>query len=316
MLGSLKDRIVVLGEGIKSQFGSETEGEQREVALSAGADVLTHFQDGWRRIHEGAEQVTRQADRADREVSRVHAEYEKQWRHVAMLSSLMGQLPTINKEIEGVMRTLGELENLFMEVEVSLLALEDTIDAREAQEKQLEQRFQLAIYQERRRQELEELESRLEMQYQKRLKEKELAEAASKKERQAVFQARFEEDLTRFASTGLLEVPLHRPTDVSLESIDLDADDLNLEIFLKEDCPNLSPLPQDDVPLVKGTLTPIENNPTQSPLTINVRTPSDSSQQDTLGSTKDHANGSLVTSGEESVYFTPDITLENINIDK
>ena len=94
----------------------------------------------------------------------MHAEYEKQWRHVAMLSNLMGQVPKINDEIEGVMRTLGELENLFMEVEVSLLALEDTMDAREAQEKQLEQRFQLAIYQERRRQELEELESRLEIQ--------------------------------------------------------------------------------------------------------------------------------------------------------
>ena len=244
----------------------------------------------------------------------MHAEYEKQWRHVAMISNLMGQLPTINKDIEGVMRTLGELENLFMEVEVSLLALEDTIDAREAQEKQLEQRFQLAIYQERRRQELEELESRLEIQYQKRLKEKELAEIASKKERQAVFQARFEEDLTRFASSGLLEVPLRRPTDVSLESIDLDADDLNLEVFLKEDCPNLSPLPQDDIPLVKGTLSPNDHEPTLSPLTINVQTPSDSSQQDTIGSNKEL--GSLVTSGDESVYFTPDVTLENINLGK
>jgi len=310
MLGSLKDRIVVLGEGIKSQFGSEVEEGQKEAVLSAGAEVLTHFQDGWRRIHEGAEQVARQADRADREVSRVHAEYEKQWRHVAMLSNLMGQLPKINNEIEGVMQTLGELENLFMEVEVSLLALEDTMDAREAQEKQLEQRFQLAIYQERRRQELEELESRLEIQYQKRLKEKELAEIATKKERQAVFQARFEEDLTRFTSTGLLEVPLRRPTDVSLESIDLDVDDLNLEVFLKEDCPDLSPLPQDDIPLVKGS-----PDPTLSPVKISVQTPSDSSQHDTV-SNKELGNGSLVTSGDDSVYFTPDVTLEDIKLEK
>merc|ERR1719220_2546241 len=106
-----------------------------------------------------------------------------------MLSNLMAQLPKINNQIEGVMQTLGELENLFMEVEVSLLALEDTIDAREAQEKQLEQRFQIAIYQERRKQELEELEARLETQYQRRMKERMLAEEAWKKERQAVFQA-------------------------------------------------------------------------------------------------------------------------------
>ena len=44
MLGSLKDRIAVLGEGIKSQFGSETDGQQKEAGLGAGAEVLTHFQ--------------------------------------------------------------------------------------------------------------------------------------------------------------------------------------------------------------------------------------------------------------------------------
>ena len=42
------------------------------------------------------------------------------------------------------MLTLDKLENLVVEVEVALLALEDTIDAREAQEKQLEQRFEIA----------------------------------------------------------------------------------------------------------------------------------------------------------------------------
>ena len=44
MLGSLKDRIVVLGEGIKSQFGAETDEGQKEAVLGAGAEVLAHFQ--------------------------------------------------------------------------------------------------------------------------------------------------------------------------------------------------------------------------------------------------------------------------------
>ena len=45
------------------------------------------------------------------------------------------------------MDCLARLENTFMEVELDLLALEDTIDARVSQERQLEQRFQLAMYQ-------------------------------------------------------------------------------------------------------------------------------------------------------------------------
>ena len=50
MLGSLKDRIVVLGEGIKSQFGAETDEGQKEAVLGAGAEVLAHFQVRFRKI--------------------------------------------------------------------------------------------------------------------------------------------------------------------------------------------------------------------------------------------------------------------------
>jgi hypothetical protein len=54
----------------------------------------------------------------------------------------------------------GSLESLFGDVEISLLALEDTIDARELQERQLDQRYQLAMYQERRKAEFNELSSK------------------------------------------------------------------------------------------------------------------------------------------------------------
>ena len=246
-------------------------------------------QAAWRCLHDRAELVARCADSADREVARVAAEYERQRRHVTRVSGLLAALPEVNQQVQAVMSSLGQLENLFMEVEVALLALEDTIDARDAQEKQLEQRFQLAIYQERRRQELEELEARLEVEYQKKMKEREQAENSEKKARQAVYQSKFEEDMSRFTETGFLEVPLNRPSDVSLESIDLDADDQNLESFLKEDCPNLSPLPRDEIPVTKTeTMTPVP----LSPVNINIQTPSDP--------------------GEGSLYTTPDITMENI----
>jgi len=293
-LGSIKDRIATIGEGLKSQFTTESESDEAVVNLQAGAQLISHYQTAWRCIHDNAEIVAKQAEITDREVSRVAAEYDKQWRHVSKMSSLVATLPDINTQIQDVMKSLGQLENLFMEVEVSLLALEDTIDARDAQEKQLEQRFQLAIYQERRRQELEELQSRLELEYQKKLKEKEVKENSLKVERQAVFQAKFEEDMSRFAETGFLEVPLNRPNDVSLESIDLDADDQNLESFLKDDCPNLSPLPRDDVPVTR--VVPVPGNVSSAPprVNINVQTPSDGEP------------------GQDSLYTTPDATLENI----
>ena len=252
------------------------------------------YQECWRLIHERNSAGGREAVRCDRTASLLQAEYERQQSQVCSLSRscLLSCLPVINSEVQQVMLTLGKLENLVVEVEVALLALEDTIDAREAQEKQLEQRFQIAIYQERRKQELEELEARLENQYQRRMKERMLKEDAWKRERQAVFQAKFEEDLSTFNNTGRLQVPLIRPSDVSLESIDLDADDHNLESFLKEDCPDLSPLPRDDVPIMKGDTVTV-----QSP-EINIERAS--------GSSSEIASGSF--------YATPDDTLENIKL--
>merc|ERR1711970_156669 len=118
------------------------------------------------------------------------------------MGSLMGQLPEFNKEVEGIMASLGQLEAACQEVEIALLALEDTIDAREAQERQLESRFQLALDQERRRQELEELEQRLEQAYQKRVREKREQEEGRRRERQARLQAQFEADMASFRSSG------------------------------------------------------------------------------------------------------------------
>lgn len=70
---------------------------------------------------------------------------------------LLSQVPKVNEQIQGVLDTLGQLESLFSECEVALLGLEDTINAKELQEKQMDQRFQVALYKERRQAEYEEL---------------------------------------------------------------------------------------------------------------------------------------------------------------
>ena len=43
-LGSIKDRLSTLGEGIKSQFSSEVETRDAGVRLEAGAKIVSHYQ--------------------------------------------------------------------------------------------------------------------------------------------------------------------------------------------------------------------------------------------------------------------------------
>ena len=70
-LGSLKDKIANLGEGLKSQFSVEVEPVSAESDLTAGSAVLTHYQACWREIHSRARAAGKEADRCDRCVNYV-----------------------------------------------------------------------------------------------------------------------------------------------------------------------------------------------------------------------------------------------------
>lgn len=91
---------------------------------------------------------------------------------------LISRIPQLNEKLRSVIEILGillllslinrrvksnqlfwsgNLETLCNDVEISLMALEDTIDAAECQDKQLEKKIQSAMYQERRRAEFAEL---------------------------------------------------------------------------------------------------------------------------------------------------------------
>lgn len=140
------------------------------------------MQDQWEAIHVANEANAKIAAKSDTLVQGMRARLEKQWNDVLTLQMLVSQVPTINKQIQGIMQTLGasqllkaflttkfcktvrgtvgNLESSFNDVEIALLALEDTIDARELQERQLEERFQVAMFQEQRQAEYDVISGR------------------------------------------------------------------------------------------------------------------------------------------------------------
>ena len=85
---------------MKQLSGTEDALDNDVTVLCAGEDVLDYYQAAWERLHLGGETAARQADRCDRLVSQLHAEYEKQWRHVSLLSSLLAKVPEMNNQAE------------------------------------------------------------------------------------------------------------------------------------------------------------------------------------------------------------------------
>ena len=115
---------------------------------------------------------------------------------------LVSQIPQVTDEIENALKVLGTLDSLFSDVEISLLALEDTIEARELQEKQAEHRLQLSMHQEKSKAKFNDLSNQLQQRYQSKKIEVEKQKARENQERQIHYQEQFERDMNVYKVSG------------------------------------------------------------------------------------------------------------------
>ena len=115
----------------------------------------------------------------------------------------MSQIPQVTEEMDAAIKALGNLESLFSDVEISLLALEDTIDARELQEKQLEHRLQMSVYQEKRKANFNDLSNQLQKKYESRKQEVERLKRHENQEKRKHYQEQFERDMSVYRTSGM-----------------------------------------------------------------------------------------------------------------
>eukprot|EP00095_Tigriopus_kingsejongensis_P009370 maker-scaffold732_size105256-snap-gene-0.17 protein:Tk09370 transcript:maker-scaffold732_size105256-snap-gene-0.17-mRNA-1 annotation:"Dysbindin" len=289
--------------GLGAGLGASPVYQKRTVNPESGSELLAYYQGQWEALHLEQEKNGRRARESDRIIAELHGRVAKQWRDTITLHSLLGQIPKINAQIQSIQMTLGELEPLFNNVEMSLMALEDTIDAHSLQERQQDRKQQLGLYEAQRRREFNELSEKLQRQHRSRREDVEAKEAVSKAQKQRIFQEKFENDVATFktAPQETLKVPARHDPDASLETVDLDEEeeDTELEAFLED----VSPLPRDATPSVLSPSLSVESSVVVSSIPVTIQVGSDSSP--------DNAP-SGVTSRAESIYFTPDTTLERL----
>jgi len=298
MLGSLKDKWFSLQDDIASSvknlapasvqtghviWSSTSPNRFKGKNLQAGGELLNDWQACWEELHLANERNIKKANRCEKVICDIRQKTRTQWSQVMTLQTLIGQsVPQVGAEIQTAMKRLSQMESLFEEVEISLLALEESVEARELQEKQLEEKFQLTMHQERKRVAFNELSGQLQLKFDGK---KEAMEQQRRREKQELYQTLFEQDMEAHrgrqgnaphqptnphstaqqqthnkggrresasdaASNFLrLPIPLHDP-DASLETVDLndDPNDQTLEKFLRDEdlLYDVSPLPKDD----------------------------------------------------------------------
>ncbi|KAK3927881.1 Dysbindin protein-like protein [Frankliniella fusca] len=246
MFDSFRDKIQSVQEGITASFQRISSGESsrppreyKSVNINAGAELLHKYQSEWHENHQLAEENAAKAQTIDEIIGGLYVNFEKQWVNISQLTTSMAGVPQIISSTQSLMEQLGNLQEIFDEVEHNLLQLEDIIETQEHQERQLDHRFQLALYKEKKLQELERVREKLVKEYAEKMSNHERHQSQTLKERQETFGQVFQEDLEQFKQSGKLPVS---PVKVSqpgpsLEEVTLDDDTVALDNFLSEGDP-------------------------------------------------------------------------------
>lgn len=242
MFGSLRSKFQTVQEGISASIRGLSIAEPskskksintRNVNYNAGADILHHFQLQWNELHELAEENAGKAQEADVLISTIYEKLQQEWNHVTCLNNTLAYIPKINNAIQDLMDQIGNLQEMFEEVEGALYRLEDLNEMLDLQNRQLDHRFQLAMYKEKKLIELNNFKAKLANDHIQRVSQHELNQQTKLKERRETFEEAFKEDLEEYKATGSIPKPPVSSQGPSLDEIVLDIDSKMFDEFLE-----------------------------------------------------------------------------------
>ncbi|KAK9298612.1 hypothetical protein QLX08_008098 [Tetragonisca angustula] len=242
MFNTLRNKFQTVQEGISASIRGLTvvenpkqkkTGNIRNVNYNAGADILHRFQLQWNELHELAEENAGKAQEADKLIGTIYEKLEQEWKNITCLNNTLAYIPKINNAIQDLMDQIGTLQEMFEEVEGAIYRLEDLNEMLDLQNRQLDHRFQLALYKEKKLAELNVIKAKLADEHTERVSKYEFKQQKMMKERRETFDEVFKEELREYKATGsILKLPVSQQGP-SLDEIVLDVDSTMFNEFLK-----------------------------------------------------------------------------------
>ncbi|XP_029037976.1 dysbindin protein homolog [Osmia bicornis bicornis] len=242
MFGTLRNKFQTVQEGISASIRGLTVVENpklkksvniRNVNYDAGADILHRFQLQWNELHELAEENTGKAQEANNLIGTIYERLEEEWKNITCLNSTLAHIPKINNAIQDLMDQIGTLQEMFEEVEGAIYRLEDLNEMLDLQNRQLDHRFQLALYKEKKLAELNIIKAKLANEHIERVSQYELKQQKMMKERRETFEEVFKEELKEYKETGSISKLPVTQQGPSLDEIVLDVDSAVFDKFLE-----------------------------------------------------------------------------------
>lgn len=181
-----------------------TDGVPTHLNVAAGCNLLAKYEDEWQQIHAANEENAGRAASVAAQITAVQQRASKQQATVIELNSCMAGLPALISKLQESAQTLEGLEQMGGQLEIELEKLENLCEECELQEFMLEQQFQLSKHKQRKLNELEQYRQKIAAAHQQKIRAHEQQLLQLQKERQAVFDDAFREDLAEYKQRGQL----------------------------------------------------------------------------------------------------------------
>uniref|UniRef100_A0A0K8TQJ6 Putative dysbindin protein isoform x1 n=1 Tax=Tabanus bromius TaxID=304241 RepID=A0A0K8TQJ6_TABBR len=212
-----------------------------DVNLNAGCNLLQKNEDTWKDMHEMNEKNAMTASSIDKSITRIKDSTAKTYVDLTDLNVCLASLPKIEDELNKCMEMISNIGSQCQNFDMKLVELEDLMEEASLQENQLQHKFQMSMYKQKKMKELEEVRTRLATEHDENVRKYESELRKIQMERQAVFQDAFQKDVEMFMEKGVVPKVDHiskkaTEVEVTLEEIVLDDADNNndLENFLKD----------------------------------------------------------------------------------
>ncbi|KAH8315627.1 hypothetical protein KR059_006724 [Drosophila kikkawai] len=211
-----------------------TDGIPTHLNVAAGCSLLAKYEDDWQQIHVANEENAEQAAAIAAQIAGVQQKASNQRRVVSELNASLAGIPTLVAQLQASTKVLQSLEDMGKQLEVELEKLEDLCEECELQEFMLEQQFQLSRHKQKKLNELEQYRQKVASQHQSKIQDQEQQLLKLQKERQAVFDDAFRNDMEEYKQHGQLTKIQTSGNKLALEEVVLEPNEVEAKDALEQ----------------------------------------------------------------------------------
>lgn len=193
-------RTSVPNDNVKSKL--TTWSRSSAINFDAGCALLERNEKVWEELHMTNEANAKKAENCDQLISTITNNINKSAIDLSDINVSLEAIPNLITTIGKCSTIMHEINAKCADVEKQLFELEDLMEVLQLQEKQLDSKFDMAMFKERKLANLEKVRQNLAVKHADTVKASEKQMRALQLERQSVFQNAFESDLNYYKEVG------------------------------------------------------------------------------------------------------------------